>query len=220
MTDEAAPVEPVPLGGVKLTVIGPGKKRVDKFRERWKKDMVKILEKEGKARVAAMTDTSPFNLASIVILAEKDGRSMLLTGDARGDDIEEGLASAGKLQAGGAPFHVDLLKVPHHGSRHNVTTEFFERVTADHYVISGDGNHGNPHPEMLQMLADARQDAEYGIHFTFRADQHETETDAKRKDSLTKVMNWIENQCPPNCRVMFRAQDADSISVDLMNGPG
>jgi beta-lactamase superfamily II metal-dependent hydrolase len=41
-------------------------------------------------------------------------------------------------------IHVDLLKVQHHGSNHSTTQDFFERVTADHYVISGNGKHGIP----------------------------------------------------------------------------
>jgi hypothetical protein len=34
--------------------------------------------------------------------------------------------------------------VAHHGSDRNVTRRFFRRVTADHYVCSADGLHGNP----------------------------------------------------------------------------
>ena len=56
-------------------------------------------------------------------------------------------------------MHVDLLKVPHHGSSNNLDDEFFERITADHYVFSGDGEHGNPERESLEMLLDARGDA-------------------------------------------------------------
>ena len=40
-----------------------------------------------------------------------------------------------------------MLKVPHHGSANNLETDFFERITADHYVFSGDGEHGNPERE-------------------------------------------------------------------------
>ena len=52
----------------------------------------------------------------------------------------------GVLRTGGT-MHVDLLKVPHHGSANNLDDDFFERITADHYVFSGDGEHGNPERE-------------------------------------------------------------------------
>ena len=44
---------------------------------------------------------------------------------------------AGLLTASGDTMHVDVLKVPHHGSANNIETTFFRRVTADHYVFSG-----------------------------------------------------------------------------------
>ena len=80
---------------------------------------------------------------------------MLLTGDARGDKILEGLELVGLLKQGGT-LHVDVLKVPHHGSANNLEPDFFERITADHYVFSGDGEHGNPERESLEMLLRAR----------------------------------------------------------------
>ena len=49
------------------------------------------------ATVAAYLDRSVFNLSSIVILAEFKRKRMLLTGDARGDDILAGLRSSGLL---------------------------------------------------------------------------------------------------------------------------
>jgi len=48
----------------------------------------------------------------------------------------------GLLEKGGN-MHVDVLKVPHHGSDNNMAPIFFRRVTADHYVFSGNGEHGN-----------------------------------------------------------------------------
>jgi len=63
-------------------------------------------------------------------------------------------------------IHVDLLKMPHHGSARNVAREFFEQVTADHYVISADGRFDNPDLEMLKMLTEARGAAEYTVYLT------------------------------------------------------
>ena len=83
---------------------------------------------------------------------------MLLTGDARGDKILEGPRARRRAQADGKSMHVDVLKVPHHGSSNNLETDFFERITADHYVFSGNGEHGNPERETLEMLFKARGD--------------------------------------------------------------
>lgn len=63
--------------------------------------------------------------------------------------------------------HVDLLKIPHHGSDRNVSTEFFRQVTANHYVVSANGQHGNPDVAMLQMLSEARLGSDdFTVHLT------------------------------------------------------
>ncbi len=165
--------EPVPFDdGLELTLIGPSRRRLVDLQEEWDE----FLERRGLGRVepveaAAFTDRSVFNLASVVVLAttgEPDGPTMLLTGDARGDDVLEGLTAAGLLDDGGT-LHVDLLKVPHHGSDRNVTTDFFRIVTADHYVISGDGKHGNPELATFEMLLEARRDDDrpYTLYLTY-----------------------------------------------------
>jgi hypothetical protein len=64
-------------------------------------------------------------------------------------------------------MHVNILKVPHHGSANNLDDDFFERVTADHYVFSGNGEHGNPERAALAMLFRARGSAPLQIHFTY-----------------------------------------------------
>lgn len=156
-------------GGLELTVVGPREAEVRALQQEWNRKLEEMRRKGGaqaQAIAAEFVDRSVYNLSSLVVLASRRGRRMLLTGDARGDFVLQGLEGAGLLHGGA--IHVDLLKVPHHGSSRNVTTEFFRRVTADHYVISADGRHGNPDPEMLAMLTEARGEAQYAIHLTNR----------------------------------------------------
>ncbi|MGH7340597.1 MAG: hypothetical protein ACREKH_08925, partial [Candidatus Rokuibacteriota bacterium] len=172
---------PVDIGrGLTFTVVGPIQAELlelQRKHDEWLAD----LKKEGKsptAALAAYVDTSVPNLSSIVVMAEARGKRMLLTGDARGDKIVEGLELVGLLGPR-RKLHVDVLKVPHHGSANNLEQSFFERVTADHYVFSGDGEHGNPEREALEMLLNARgEDAPFTIHLTYPID----EIDAGRKD--------------------------------------
>jgi len=44
-----------------------------------------LKEEKAKAEAAAFIDRSPYNLSSIVVLAESDNKKILLTGDGRGD---------------------------------------------------------------------------------------------------------------------------------------
>lgn len=157
-------------GGLSFQVIGPRREQIDEFREAWDKE----LERKGwatrtaAAEVAAFLDKSPANLASIVVLAKLGSKTILLTGDARGDHIIEGLREDGTLPPSGGSIKVNILKVPHHGSDRNVDTQFFRTVKADHYVISGNGKHENPDMTTLQMIFDARGNARFKIHCTYR----------------------------------------------------
>lgn len=168
LSAEAA--KPVALGDLKMTVVGPMQPELLALQgehDKWLRAQKEKKKKSSEAALAAFTDESIPNLSSIVVLAELGGKSMLLTGDARGDKILKGMELAGLLKAGGQK-HVDVLKVPHHGSDNNMETIFFKRVPADHYVFSGDGEHGNPERKTLQMLLDARgAEADYTIHLTY-----------------------------------------------------
>lgn len=154
--------------GLKFTVIGPMQHRAETLREEWDKALKAMRRAskpaEAQAIAAAFLDNSVFNLASLVVMAQVGRKRILLTGDARGDDILEGLQTAKLLSSG--KCKVDILKVPHHGSDRNVSTGFFQTVLADHYVISADGKHGNPDAPMLQMLTLARGKDKYTIHLT------------------------------------------------------
>lgn len=142
--------------GLELRVIGPTAEEIEKLRTEW-------VKKRDAGITADFSDPSPYNLSSIVVMATFGKKRMLLTGDGRGDLIIAGLKEAKLMKKD--KLHVDLLKLPHHGSRNNVTPEFFEQITADHYVVSGDGvKFPNPHKDAMKWLADARGDDDYTVY--------------------------------------------------------
>jgi hypothetical protein len=167
--------------GLTFTVAGPMRPELEQLHRKHEAWLIEQQAKPPHDALAAYVDKSVPNLSSIVVVAEAGGRRMLLTGDARGDKILQGLQLVGLLKDGGT-MHVDVLKVPHHGSANNLDDDFFERITADHYVFSGDGEHGNPEREALEMLLRARRGADYAIHLTYPVEQ----IDAARKDDWTK----------------------------------
>lgn len=163
--------KPVPIAqGLRFTVVGPMQPEIAALYQRHQ-DWLEELQAKGKSppeALAAYVDKSVPNLSSIVVLAETGGRRMLLTGDARGDKVLQGLELAGLLAPGnGSKIEVDLLKVPHHGSSNNLDPDFFRRIVAKHYVFSGNGEHGNPERETMEMLLAARGDEPYEVHLTY-----------------------------------------------------
>jgi hypothetical protein len=179
----AAEGEVALTNGLTFTVAGPMQpelQALQKTHDAWLKEL-KAKGMTPEDALAAYVDKSVPNLSSVVVLARAGGKTMLLTGDARGDKILEGLELAGELKKG-QTLPVDVLKVPHHGSSNNLERGFFERITADHYVFSGDGEHGNPERDALQMLFDAREAAPFAIHLTYPIN----EIDVKRKEDWEK----------------------------------
>jgi len=167
--------------GLSFVVAGPMKpelKELQKKHDQWLKT---LKDKSPAESLAAYVDKSVTNLSSIVVLAEFGGKTILLTGDARGDKILQGLELVGALRKGGS-MRVDVLKVPHHGSSNNLDLGFFERITASHYVFSGDGEHGNPERETMAMLFTARGAEPFEIHLTYPI----AEIDAARKADWEK----------------------------------
>ena len=167
----------IPLGAFEITIIGPTAWELEKLREGWNnwlrrsEDRVREIEGEVRRRVEAFANghgvalrewegvegfrgvTVP-NIASLVLLVREGAKTILLTGDAQHDILLDQLGEAGLLRDG--YLHVDVLKVQHHGSENNMSPEFARTVTADHYLFCGDGQSGNPEPEVIEQIFASR----------------------------------------------------------------
>ena len=57
-----------------------------------------------------------------------------------------------RLAAGGR-YRVDLCKVSHHGSRHNINRELLSLLDCRHWLLSTSGRrHGHPHREAMARI--------------------------------------------------------------------
>jgi hypothetical protein len=185
--------------GLKMTVVGPMKQELLNLQKEHDAFLKKSQkEKKAPTSLAAFVDESVANLSSIVVLAEAENKRILLTGDARGDKIMEGLELVGLLPKDDN-MHVDILKVPHHGSDRNMETIFFERVKANHYVFSGNGEHGNPERKTLEMLLDARGNDEFAIHLTYPVSEIDTGRKAEWNKQRDKEV--AQKKKKPNTKV-------------------
>jgi len=198
--------EPVVLGDLTLRIVGPTEKNLEELRREWLDWLDRSEERIMAARepsLAAMADRSIPNLSSIMILAESEGRKVLLTGDGRGDHLLEGLEQAGVLGHEGT-LHVDVLKVPHHGSARNVTKEFFETITSDVYVISANGRDGNPDLVTLTWIVEVAKEQGRAIK-VFVTNQ------------TTSTRQLLE-ECEPNdygYQLITMGLGSNSMSVDV-----
>ncbi len=152
------------LHNMQVTVVGPSTEAVSKLAEKWR---ISVEARNTKAIAAAYIDQSVPNLSSIALHLCYGGRTALLSGDARGDHLLAGLEAVGLLTAEGT-MHVDVFKLPHHGSEHNAGPLLFERIRADHYVICADGvKHKHPSTATLEWLVNSRhKEDNYTIYLT------------------------------------------------------
>ncbi|MDX2039408.1 MAG: MBL fold metallo-hydrolase [Isosphaeraceae bacterium] len=174
------------LDPLRIAVIGPFESELEELREEWRVWLAKNRAALEKIRRAGVEDsesmgrndarslielqlaqaallgdrdavTTP-NLASLMLLVREGTKSLLLTGDGHSEDILKGLAFQKALDRSGR-IHVDVLKFQHHGSEHNTDREFFSRVSADHYIFCGNGEHANPDLRVVESLLDSRLEA-------------------------------------------------------------
>jgi hypothetical protein len=97
-------------------------------------------------------DASSANGSSIAFLAEYGGRSCLFTGDCFPAVLSASLVRL-RLERGVDRLVVDAVKLPHHGSRRNVSAELVRSVTAGAYLFSTDGSvFGHPDPEAVARV--------------------------------------------------------------------
>jgi hypothetical protein len=181
--DQGALPRAVLPGGLAITVLGPGLRQLAELRPVWKEAVEEAgldpdkprpepepeeeplpggLEPLGTApNVAALVasaftqDTAEPNGSSIVLLLEHDGKSALLTGDAFPSVV---LAGVNRLIAERRvpELALDVFKVPHHGSRSNLSPGLLAALDCKGHLFSTNGTQTkHPHPESVARVIDA-----------------------------------------------------------------
>jgi ribonuclease BN (tRNA processing enzyme) len=148
------------FGNLKFLVIGPTRKNLEDLRKQWLDWLDKherALKTRADYRLAIRADKSIPNLSSIMFLAKEDEDAILFTGDGLGEHVIYGLKQA-RLLDSSRSVHVNILKLPHHGSDRNITRGFFTNVTADKYLISANGRDDNPSFLTLSWIAETAKE--------------------------------------------------------------
>jgi hypothetical protein len=142
-------------GGPTITVVSPTTTQLHTLRAKWAQvfadahresrplptpDVLEpLVDLPAIARRKSAKDSSVANGSSIAILVEHRGASAVLGGDAFGTVLAAGLsglaAARGKKQ-----LEVDAFKLPHHGSRANVSSALLTVAPASNYLVSSNGD--------------------------------------------------------------------------------
>jgi hypothetical protein len=156
--------------GIKLTLLSPGLKQLSELRPYWLKECRKAgldptytppprkapvgfeilgsldIDVDALANSTFEEVATEANDSSIAVLAEFDGRQALFAGDANSvvllGSIER-LVGTGKNDR----LKLDAFKLPHHGSKYNVTQDLLEKVNCKRYLFSTNGRGHHKHPD-------------------------------------------------------------------------
>jgi len=180
------PPDPIAVGNLQFTVIGPFASELKNLRDDWNKWLETQKAQDQLARIRRKNEEDEDNLPAaalqgalgvLISQAAQLGNRKAVTlpnlaslmfhlEDAAGATVlltgdghwEDILAG---LEFAGkldasGRRHVNVLKVQHHGSEHNWHHDFAKRITADNYIFCGNGAHKNPDLDVLQSLLDSR----------------------------------------------------------------
>lgn len=188
--DDPLPEHVLP-GGLKLTILSPDARKLLKLKPRWEAECKeagilpgglgddpnavkkpkkrRMLEAFGGeslaelAKVASAADTAKANGSSIALIAEYDGKRILLAADAHPDILLSSL----KRYGGGEPVKFDAVKLSHHGSRKNTTTALIKQLRSAKYLVSTSGSiFGHPDREALARVV-VHQPSEVVFYFNY-----------------------------------------------------
>lgn len=185
LTDEGAPAVVKLRDGLTLTVLGPTREALAALAPEYLKACVKagIVAGAGQPSIprtwqreeflgggfdpdvlgAAKTTSDPSkpNGASIILMAEYDGKRVLLTGDASSKGI---LTALDRLGPG--RHHFDAVKISHHGSRNNTSLAVAKRIESPLWLVSSNGaSFGHPDDECLGRIVVSQQRPTFCLNY-------------------------------------------------------
>lgn len=96
-------------------------------------------------------DPSIYNGSSIAFILEAEGKTMLFLGDSHDEIIVRNLRALDFSETN--RLKLDLLKISHHGSQYNTSSEFLSLVNSNRYIISTNGaKHGLPKKRTIARI--------------------------------------------------------------------
>jgi beta-lactamase superfamily II metal-dependent hydrolase len=158
---DSGPLPTRKVGTLKLTLLSPTVERLEKLSAKWTDDLMSqgIIPGEAAAQAEAerrwlgggidlakvdlktfSSDKAHPNGSSIAVLAEHDGRSCLLTGDAFAPVLAKTIPRLPAFDKQAGKLKVDAIKLPHHASRANVSPDLIGLLSCSRYLISTNGD--------------------------------------------------------------------------------
>lgn len=154
------------LKNIEITILSPILEHIYMLKEEWikiekglnKKDygneFVSVQKKKFKIDIKVTPDdlvknpiNDLLNSASIACLIEYKNKKALMLGDAHPGIISKQLKTFLKNKQI-EKINLDIVKISHHGSKHNTTSELLSLINCNRFIISTDGSRPYNHPDI------------------------------------------------------------------------
>jgi beta-lactamase superfamily II metal-dependent hydrolase len=139
----------------------------------------KLIDVKKLAESVSKLDDSEPNGSSIAVLAEYQGKSCLLTGDAFAPVVQSAVERLLEDEEEGARLKLNVCKLAHHGSRRNVTNDLLKLLDCKHYLFSTNGARFK-HPDregVARVIQSGGKDT--SLYFNYKTEFNEIWDDEK-----------------------------------------
>ena len=161
--------------GMRITLLSPRPSELERLGRLWKEALLELAPRSGmlgrRRPLPAITDFSKFDVealaraptkkdpsapngSSIAFLAEYEGHTILLTGDAHADVLVESIRQLQRERGvEGSRLKLDAIKLAHHGSAQATTLALLDQVECPRYLVSSNGDiFGHPDREAIARV--------------------------------------------------------------------
>lgn len=197
---DGAPVVRTLPGGLKLTLLSPTRAKLAALEPKWTKEIQKAgLDPQTEVVPEAPPDVEPFgaidvealaaspfqedkaeaNGSSIAMLAEYQGKRVLLGADAHPQVLVEAIE---RLIGPNEKLDLDACKLPHHGSDGNVSAELIRKLRCPLYLVSTSGSQfHHPHRAAIARVIHLGGDG-VELAFNYRSKYNEIWDDPELRE--------------------------------------
>lgn len=165
--------------GLKFKILSPNETKLKDLIQQYKKEedyftsggeydfdttLKEFIEEEKKSNFLFKEDKSIPNGSSIAFIMQYQNKNFLFLGDSHPSVVVEGLKmfEVDKEKKMG----IDLMKISHHGSKHNTSAQLLEIIDCNNFLISTNGSkHGLPNKRTIARIIHSNPNA--NIYFNY-----------------------------------------------------
>jgi hypothetical protein len=193
------------IAGMKLTLLSPTDRTLEKLRKAWAADVDKKNMQPGDLDEALRllrddhrlvpkgllggsyqdsgkrfkVDSAIANGSSIAFVAEFEAKTCLFLADAHPDVVAESIRRL--IPPNGGKLRVDAVKLAHHGSSANTTPELLDLIDCKRFLVSTNGGvFGHPDASAIDMVL-RRAGPDVTLYFNYRSETTQAWDDARRQ---------------------------------------